>query len=223
MRNELPRKIFKALQDHLRKGCKRGEQGWESGSAEEDTLTGDLGSSLRRPWHNMSDEGGRRWRFRVTYKKFRGRGKGADERVFGADGIVEVQIEDRQNGSKHGKGVLFQAKKKGDKRARKLLEQATKMERIAQKGAAIFEYGPDEYIGFDASTIIDQDLANSEGNTRARLGDYLADRFLPCDVGKRGMFFDAVGRAIVYTDKNGDLIRVRATLRHRLRIEVESG
>lgn len=167
----------------------------------------------------------------MTYKKFRGRGKGADEKVFGADGIVEVQIEDRDTGTKFGKGVLFQAKKRGDRRRAKLLEQAGKMEEIVRQGSAIFEYGPNEYVGYDASTLIEDHVAEvngnprdhvaeDDGNSRSRLGDYLAERFLPCGVGKRGMYYDAVGRAIVHTNERGELIRARATLRHRLRIEV---
>jgi hypothetical protein len=222
MRKDLPPRVFRDLQDYLREGCARGEEGWESGSDEEDTLTGDLGGSLRCPWQELGGEAGKRWRFRVTYKKFRGRGRGADESIFGADGILEVQIEDRHTSTKHGKGVLFQAKKKGDSRKRKLLEQASRMERIAQNGSAIFEYGPNEYAAFDASELGGGRRLPVGGESWARLGDYLADRFLPCDVGKRGMFFDAVGRAIVYTDDTGDVIRARATMKHRLRIEVES-
>jgi hypothetical protein len=158
----------------------------------------------------------------VTYTKFRGRGGGALEKTFGADGIVEVKIENLTTGKIHGKGVLFQAKKVTDKNRTRLTDQAKKMEKVAAHGSAIFEYGPEEYIGYDASELVNGHDRLTYGRSRNRLGNYLADRFLPCDVGKKGMFYDAVGKTIVYTNEDGDMVRARAMLKHRIRIEVAS-
>lgn len=221
MKNDMPQSVFASVQSHLRSGCLRGEKGWESGSEEEDTLTGDLCGSLRTDgWVDLTDENGSSWKFRVTYKKFRGRGKGAEEKIFGTDGIVEVQIENVALGAKFGKGLLFQAKKQGDKDKTRLRLQARTMEKVAAGGSAIFEYGPNKYTGVDSSQVLTNDAKLVREKAKARLGDYLADRFLPCESGKRGMYYDAVARAIVYADDNGNIVRAHATLLHRLRIEV---
>lgn len=221
MRNDMPQSVFASVQSHLRMGCLRGEKGWESGRQEEDTLTGDLCGSLRTDgWVELTDEDGGSWRFRVTYKKFRGRGKGAEEKIFGTDGIVEIQIENVDLGTKFGKGLLFQAKKYGDKDKSRLRLQAKKMEKVAAGGSAIFEYGPEKYNGVDSSQVLGNAGDFSRTKPKSRLGDYLADRFLPCESGKRGMYYDAVARAIVYADDSGNIVRARATLLHRLRIEV---
>jgi hypothetical protein len=221
MKNDMPPSVFASVQSHLRAGCLRGEKGWESGHEEEDTLTGDLCGSLRTDgWVDLTDENGGRWKFQVTYKKFRGRGKGAEEKSFGTDGIVEVQIENVSLGTKFGKGLLFQSKKYGDKDKSRLRHQARTMEKVAAGGSAIFEYGPDKYTGIDSSQVLGDSINLSRTTPKARLGDYLADRFLPCESGKRGMFYNAQAREIVYADENGNVVRAHATLDHRLRIEI---
>lgn len=217
MKNKISKPVFEAIQELLRKGCARGEKGWESGADEEDTLTGDLCGALRTDgWITLSDDNGKLWKFRVTYKKFRGRGKDAEEKFFGSDGIIEIQIENVTNRIKVGKGLLFQAKKRSDSRRSKLQEQARAMEQIVSNGSAIFEYGPEKYFGFDSSQI----LSDSTAVGKIQLGDYLAEQFLPCYSGKLGMFYDANNRSIVYPDGSGSIVRKFAIVNHRLRIEV---
>src|SRR2546426_834811 len=85
-------------------------EGWEDGSEDEDTLTGDLGATLRTRRSTVTANG-QTWVWRVRYKKFRGRGHRALERATGADGIFQIEVT--TGDQKHFKGVLFQAKKVG--------------------------------------------------------------------------------------------------------------
>jgi hypothetical protein len=195
----IPPDSFKELQTHLREGVLHAEAGWEAGSEDEDTLTGDFGGSLRT--HGWIDfpQSIEPWQWRITYKKFRGRGGGAPEKVIGADGIVVVEVHLGNGGLMVSKGVLFQSKKaKGSSRG-DMLDQVRRMEQTAPGGSAVFEFGPGGYRGASGRDILS---AKEQQLTRIphpeyQLGDYLAEQFLPCKSGLRGMYYDAVRENIV--------------------------
>jgi hypothetical protein len=189
--------------------------GWESGAEEEDTLTGDLGATLRREWSIVVVNGGI-WNWRVTYKKFRGRGPGADEKHLGADGIFEIEVS--RNSEVHVKGVLFQAKKRG-RRDRRLESQARRMEDVAKGGSAIFEYGPEHYNAIATGKYLDELSAevrrSGDEAPWPLLGDFLGNDFLPCKTGLRGMYYDAVRGVLVLPAAPAR----RIALNHRIRVE----
>jgi hypothetical protein len=210
--------VFLGIAAHLRRASTRGEEGFDQAENDEDTITGDFLSSLRTNW--KSGDGA--WRWRVTYKKFKGRGRGAEEKELGADGIVQVEFDDRHRGRVVNKGLFFQAKKVGNRGRQELLEQVRKMERLVPSGCAVFEYGPAEYRAFDGSHVIEHDgrLRSIQTETNNQIGDYLADRFLPCETGVRGCFFEAHSRTLVFPDATNGVQRLKAKLKHRLKIEV---
>jgi hypothetical protein len=223
MTDLVPEEVLSALKDHLRQGCAEGEAGWEAGQDEEDTLTGDLCGALRKAWQSLWTESTGIWRWRITYKKFRGRGSGAAESILGADGIVQLEVEDLTDGRTINKGLLFQAKKDGARDLKRLRKQVEKMECIAKGGSAVFEYGPNGYRGVDSSVVLRTNasvLKNEHGEMK-RLGKYLSDRFLVCDVGLRGLFFDAVRRVLFVPNEINGVVQYRAKLGHRLKIEVQ--
>jgi len=53
-----------------------------------------------------------------------------------------------------------------------------------------------------------------------RLGYFLADDFLECKSGLRGMYYDAVRERLLVPTLSGDLRIVPLELRHRMAIEV---
>jgi hypothetical protein len=55
------------------------------------------------------------------------------------------------------------------------------------------------------------------------LGNYLADYFLPCKVGKRGLYYDANREMLIIPDETNGFIALKKQLHHRLRIEVQKG
>jgi len=142
MRDIIPRGVFDSIQRHLVNYAGAGESGWESASADEDTITGRLGAKLETDWSRVVRVNGERWRWRFRYKKFQGRGRGAFEKSSGADGIVQVEV-DRPGGSMAiSKGMLFQAKKNDIRHDRHLIEQIQKMETLARGCSACLSIAP---------------------------------------------------------------------------------
>jgi hypothetical protein len=156
----------------------------------------------------------------VRYKKFRGRGPGAFESVAGADGIIQIEVI-RATDSIY-KGILFQAKKKAIRRDRELVEQVQKMERLARGCSAVFEYAPDAYRVVTGRSFLEElNEPRTRGRDTLRLGTFLADAFLPCSAGIRGMYYDAV-RQILLIPEDGQLKVMHVELGHRIAVEVES-
>ena len=212
----MPPKLFEEIQKRLRTRSLIGEEGWYSGSDEEDTLTGDYCSSLRSSWKKRKFEK-ENWAWRITYKKFRSKGRDAEEKILGADGIVQLELINEQSKTLEAKGLLFQAKKTGNRDWAKLKEQCESMEKIAKNCSAVFEYGEEQYVSYSARQLI---LSTAIDRTRIRIGDYLADRFMACSVGKRGLYYDAVRHVLIVPHATSGVIQMRLRLKHRLKIEV---
>lgn len=223
MQDRIPERIFEAIQQHLQQTSFHGEQGWEAGDEEEDTLTGDFCSSLRRRWTRPVQITSSKWRWRISYKKFRSSSQGAEEKHLGADGIVQVEIEDVANGNLEAKGMLFQAKKHRSYGNARLLDQCRKMESLVRNSAAVFIYGPKQYNCMKASQVIrTKGSVSKVGDQKLeRIGAFLAGRFLPCDTGVRGLFYDANRHTLVFPTETAGVKRLRFMLKHRLRIEVQ--
>lgn len=212
----LPTELADSIKRHLRTTSRIAEEGWESAEQDEDTLTGDFCGALRTGW--QSDVPG--WRWKVTYKKYSGRGKGATEKRIGADGIFEIQLEDPQTGERESKGLLFQAKKRGN--AKGLKKQIEKMKKAAPNASSVFEYGADGYYGYDATEIDLSEVGRSLTKARtdsARLGDFLADQFVPCNIGTRGLYYDAVRRRVIRPDPNKGLVATKLARTHSVKIQ----
>ncbi|MCW5982360.1 MAG: hypothetical protein KIT09_30015 [Bryobacteraceae bacterium] len=219
MLDVLPKPLFNAVERGLRERANLGHSGWESASEDEDTLTGDFCGGLRTSWAEIGTDNGL-WRWRISYKKFRGRGPRAFEKEAGADGIVQVETHG-PSGEITIKGVLFQAKKAGGSSRSDLAEQVRKMEELAPNGSVVFEFGRDGYRAAAGSII----LTEIENDPRRiprpsiQISEYLGGQFWPCKSGLRGMYFDAV-RKILVVPADGAARAIPISLRHRVRLEV---
>ena len=213
----VPPLVLTEIGHHLRDASLSAEQGWESARADEDTLTGDLGASLRVGWRSVNN-GVDEFQWRIKYSKFRGRGEGAEESVLGADGIFQIEIEDVVSGALRTKGLLFQAKKHTNRDRKELLKQTDAMNDLVPGGACVIEYGPTSYQAFNATSVLHEDGVRTG---RDRLGDYLAGQFLPCLVGKWGLYYEVNRNVLVLPDASHGYQRVRARLKHSFRIEVQ--
>lgn len=213
----IPAELLKDIQKHLRRRGNAGHGDFLDNQADEDSITGALGSRLRRgPTDRFID--GQHWQWRVSSKKFVGKGKRAQEPVIGADAIIEFTLENRQ-GQAITKSLLFQAKKRGSQQ--ELRDQVGKMEGVAKGCSAIIDYSEDAYRALDGTEYLESPQGRDGRNARRhgqQLGDYLAEEFLACNVGIAGMSYDAVGRELrVPSDRVGS-ISVPAELRNRIRI-----
>ena len=111
MKDILPALIYGLIEAHIAERAQHAQEGWEGGSDDEDTLTGDLGATFRTPWSSPIRTNGDTWSWRMRYKKFRGHGPGAVEKKSGADGILQVEVT--RGSEVQFKGLLFQAKRSG--------------------------------------------------------------------------------------------------------------
>lgn len=225
MQDVIPVGVFEAIQEHLRERTAHAELGWEAGADEEDTLTGDFCGSLRTRGWIESTEDRVHWQWRVTYKKFRGRGHGASEKETGADGVFQVEVRPGDTSVIVPKGVLFQAKKYRGSGRSDLIDQVEEMERTAPGGSAVFEFGPNGYRGASGRDILEtRELSPTKiPHPEERLGSYLADRFMPCEAGLRGMYYDAVRGNLIVPLEQGGVKLVNVSLGHRVAVQVTSG
>ena len=223
MRDVIPDELREAIQNHFRHEARGAESGWESAAEDEDTLTGDIGAHLRRDWTRRVRADGGLWRWRVTYKKFRGRGRDALENKIGADGIVQVEVRRDRDPVVATKGVLFQAKKGRLERDTHFLEQMSKMETLAPAGAVVFQYSADGYFAASARDLLAATRHERPlGTVRPTpLGAYLADTFLACGIGLRGMYYDAVRSVLVVPLAVGRSGLLQARIVHRIALEIE--
>jgi|APSaa5957512622_1039677.scaffolds.fasta_scaffold78667_2 hypothetical protein len=217
MRDQMPGEVYDDISTFLRHRGRQAEEGWDSANEDEDTLTGDFGSMLRRRWTKPKTIEGSRWKWRVTYKKLRGRGRDAIEKPSGADGIFRVEVEDVGSGEIQQKCLLFQAKKNG--LTHDLIDQTTKMCHIAPGGAAVFQYTDDGYWGYNAD-LFANNSPNAWPNRVQRLGNFLGGEFLSCEVGLRDVYYDAQRKILQCIDRNGTVRTVRYDVSHRFSIDV---
>ncbi|MBN2002243.1 MAG: DUF3883 domain-containing protein [Anaerolineae bacterium] len=153
-------------------------------------MTGALGQELLSE-NQVVTANGSVYVWRTTYHKLRGRGKDADEKLFGADGIFQVEILDCQQGSLFRKGLLFQAKNRWQGKDEKLKTQAGMLASPPEIGI-IVDYSDEGYSACSA-----KDAYEMEGDRRKLPDDamislavMLGDEFLYCRKGLENVFYD---------------------------------
>ncbi len=150
---------------------------------------------FRRPWSTPVEIDGSRWHWRVTTRKFRGKGELATESLIGADGIVQIEII-VPNGRMVRKGILFQAKKGWIHHDNVLIKQIRMMEEAAPGGSVVFDYGPEAYRAAPGTSILESDGRPTHDRLR-RLGEFLSDDFLECTVGRYDTFYDWNAKSLI--------------------------
>jgi hypothetical protein len=221
MRELIPPRVFESLQQHLRRAGESSVSGWEGNKDEEDSLTGDLGHHISTRRSILVNVNGQVWRWRVSYKKFRGRGQGAYEKTSGADGIIQVEATVRDE--THFKGVLFQAKKGEQFRTTELTKQVEAIEKTAPGGSAIILYRPTGYVAIKGTEFLHsgEGLVGPVIKRMLPLGSFFDD-FLECKNGLRGMYYEAVRERLVLPTIDGQIKAVELGVRHRVKIEIAS-
>jgi hypothetical protein len=168
---------------YIQRNCKRAQEGFIFSNQDEDTVTGDfLGKLSFTNWHNING-GGKDWRWKINYRKFRGRGPGAFENVIGADGIIQIVLNDRSSREFKRKGLLFQAKMSPLYFDNNIIAQANLMENIAPGNSAMFIYSSSGY-----QFQLSKDYL-SRSTERIQICEALI-QFVSCKYGAEGLYFD---------------------------------
>jgi hypothetical protein len=147
MRDLLPSAVFDAVSGHLRRCGRRAHRDWEANQANEDSLTGAAFADFRTRRTRRIYIGKQEWLWRIKTRKFGSGGRASEEKLTGADGIVEIEVYHVATGRIEQKGLLVQAKKEWSGSNKKLFSQVSDMERLAPGASAVFDYSPEGLHG----------------------------------------------------------------------------
>lgn len=191
MRDILPDFVVDEIRKQYVAGVADAEAKYKFNAADEDALTGALGSQLSTARPMILNFGGRIYAVEIGVYKTRGHGTGAPEKKDGNDGIFQIEV--KQDGKLlRRKGLPFQAKNLWKGGNKTLVNQCTKMQSRFGSGMAI-NYHPENYSACQAEAVIGSGGSKKElkaSNAIQPLGQLLGNEFLECKVGKIGLYFD---------------------------------
>lgn len=218
MRDVLPADLIEAIGDQYNEAVREAEPHFQNYQADEDAITGALGSSMDRTVKGARQIGDKQYTWSTRTVKLRGRGPRAPEREYGADGILEVEVRDESGNGLARKLVPFQAKKADNIDRQVLLDQANRLNTLPG-GGLILVYDSQGYRSASASDV--QAVHGvwhqvSEGQ-RQDFGAALKNGFLPCTVGSRSLYYDAARERMVALADDGTSRDLRLPVRRRTR------
>lgn len=197
MKELVPQDVLTAIADQYRVAATRAVSHFREEQADEDAVTGSLGTVMRDTVNGSRTVGGAKYSWHTRQIRIRGRGRGAPESMVGADAILEINV---RNGDEivDSKLVPIQAKKEWNGRDVKLEDQTRKM--LTTFGSAlVVNYQADGYFAADGVAVIEAgaDPKHLSPGALTPLGDMLAHRFIGCTVGSQGWRFDETAFALV--------------------------
>ena len=180
------------IRDRYLAGVADAEAMFDYSEGDEDALTGALGQAISTTEPLIYHSNGNKYSYRIYYRKLRGRGFNAPEKIFGADGIFQLEVNDQSDRCLLKKGLPFQAKKLWGKTDKKLVSQSKKILETLKQGIVI-NYTPSGYKACSAQEVVEMGGSNKSLLTNKRLqplGQVLGNDFLNCDIGIKGLYFD---------------------------------
>ncbi|MCE7060810.1 J domain-containing protein [Dyadobacter sp. CY343] len=219
----IPEEVKLSIREHLSERCDLALDGFISASEEEDTLTGDLGASLRIKNQHVFVERSiaeipGTWTWGINYVKFRGRGPGATENVLGADGLFELSLKVGNRIEK--KSILFQSKIdwRDDPN---LLKQAIKLT-TWREAAFILNFTASKFEAIDLDSVIASRGKRSASIRSTNLDEYIGSNFLDCIVGDVDLGYDATSRKLIWRAKNGETVAIKFSIPQRIKIQISA-
>lgn len=208
MRDILPQEAIRALRDRYITAVSDAEYTYDMHCADEDSLTGALGQSLAIPRNQVFTVGHKTYSISIGYTKLRGRGKNAPEKIFGSDGIFQIEVKDDQGVVIRSKGLPFQSKKNWTGTNKNLAKQAADMEQHTP-GGIVMDFSQRGYKACPAQSVVraegNRRVLTEEGQMRG-LGQILGDDFLNCTIGTIGLYFDPERELYVRPDRGLHLL-----------------
>jgi hypothetical protein len=217
----IPREVRAAIAAHIEAATARAVDGFLSAHEDEDTLTGELGSSLRTGTHTVNvvgDEINGPWKWSIRYSKFRGRGFEATESLLGADGIFELTLNYGMR--EDTKSLLFQAKTEWQKDTT-LISQAAQLS--TWREAAIFvNYTPQGFYAYSIDSVLGSRGAEADAENRLTLQEALTEHFLDCRIGDMDLRYNPATRHLTWRDLSGAIVATKFSIPNRIRVKIQS-
>jgi hypothetical protein len=217
----IPRQVRDSITTHIEAATTRAVKGFLYSHEDEDTLTGELGSSLRSGIQTVNvanDEINGEWKWSIKYAKFRGRGPKATESFLGADGIFELTLD--YGNQKDTKSLLFQSKVDW-RRDTSLRNQAARLS--TWREAAIFiNYTPNNFYAYSIDSVLGSRGEETDAKNKMTLKDALSQHFLHCRIGNMDLRYDPRTRRLVWRDNGGAVVATQFSIPHRIRVQIQS-
>jgi len=128
----------------------------------------------------------------VSYRKLRGRGLNAPERLYGSDGLFQILVSNENDEILRQKGLPFQSKTNWQGRSQAVASQARDIQQTTGEGLVI-DYSATGYRTCGTGIAIETHGNRMEVNRRGAmkpLGQILGVEFLECRIGKIDLFYD---------------------------------
>jgi hypothetical protein len=192
----IPKYTKKLLKRQIKIAVSKGEQQWKFASSEEDALTGALCSLLQSDWKNFSPKDRMKGKWKIEYKKFRSKGKNADEKIVGADGIIQLTVYDKDKNITFQKGLLFQAKKIPITGTGKFKEQIDLLKNINESSSIVLLFSDS---GFYASEL--KNVEKGKIKKKERILSTINGKFIECKIGSQELYYDFESESLIYNGK----------------------
>jgi len=218
----IPLEVKDAIYARLSEALNAAADAYDSASDDEDTLTGDVCGGLRTPprrifvAQSVAEIPGE-WTWSITYRRLRGRGPGAPERLIGADGVFELTLD--YGGHSETKSLLFQAKIE-EKAEGSLLEQALRLS-TWREAAFVLVYARNGVF----AVVLDDVVASHgrlAGVRRVPLGDFLGREYLACLIGDVDLHWDRKRQILIWRAMNGEVVAVPFSAKHLVKIAIRA-
>lgn len=180
------------LRDRYIAGVATAEASFEENSADEDALTGALGQALAMKAPILFAGPTGEYTVQVSYRKLRGRGLNAPERLYGSDGLFQISVSNEFDEILRQKGLPFQSKTNWRGRSKAVASQSRDIQQTTGEGLVI-DYSATGYRTCGTGIAIETHGNRTEANRRGAmrpLGQTLGVEFLECRIGKIGLFYD---------------------------------
>jgi len=216
----LPVEVASAIGDRVRAAEIAAIADFPQTSKDEDSIVESFGTRLRCRQRfvdvsssNVYERGGQ-WRWSISHKRFRGRGRGAMEKHIGADVIIQLIVHDPYRYRK--KSLLVQAKKNWTVDA-KVFEQAARLV-TWREAASVINLTANRFEGFAIDDVI-----REKGKRPASfkpLSDFLISQFIKGELGDDTIEYDPRYEWLQWLDMNDDLVRCVFPCKQRITINV---
>jgi hypothetical protein len=221
MRDVLPPEVIELIGSQYFNSIREAEPGFRNYQADEDAITGALGSSMDRMVKGSYGAGGSLYTWKTRTVKLRGRGPGAPEKEYGADAILELEVCDGIGNTIGRKVLPFQAKKAGRINSQSLYDQSRRLNSLPGGGLVVV-FGPEGYECTSAKEVlvVDGSWGQVQPGQRQGFAKVVQTRFLECTVGSRSLYFDAERERMVMLEEDGTSRDIRFTVRRRTRTTI---
>ena len=217
----IPTEVKEKIKEHLNDRYNIALDGYYSASEDEDTLTGDLGATLRvknQKVEVLQSEINGTWTWAINYTKFRGRGNKATETMIGADGIIELELQFGRRIER--KSILFQSKMNWEVDY-KLMEQVIFLT-TWREASFVLNYEPNQYSVFNLDTVLDSQGKKPSVENVKNIAEYLGSDFLDCLVGDVDLNYDAVKRLLKWRAIDGITVATKFSIPHKIAIKIKA-